>query len=159
MHKYRRQTQNDNYLKKNNICPYNYYGYCENENCTLIHTKPNTPSICINYIKHGKCTNENCTRIHENIKVNKYCKFYKNNTCYYNDNCNFIHTDIRKNNKNKEKNNNIDNNIIDLLKYDNIKIIKLNKTDNILYDINRNNFYYINSNYINMPPLKRVSSY
>ena len=117
------QTINDFYMIKNNICPYNYYGYCEKDNCTFKHLKPNKPTICINYIKHGFCQKENCKRIHENVKINKLCKFYNKNTCYKSDKCNFLHMDIDKNADIKKK----DNNIIDLRKLynKNIKIIKI----------------------------------
>ena len=40
--------KNDGGLIADNICPYNYYGYCNMDNeCNLIHTKPNIPTILI----------------------------------------------------------------------------------------------------------------
>jgi hypothetical protein len=156
------KKKNDNCMINNNICPYNYYGYCENENCKLIHLKPNMPTLCLNYIKHGICKKQNCKRIHKNVKMNKPCIFYNKNKCNYGNKCNFIHIEKNKNNyDNKcnfihvEKYNNIINN---KLCNENIRIIKVNNCD-ILYDINKNNFYYINTNYVNIPILKRSKSF
>ena len=40
----------------------------------------------------------------------------------------------------------------------NIKIIKINKTDMVLYDMHKNNFYYTSSNSIYIPQLKKSKS-